>query len=259
MTTGSEQKPPAEQAWWNFVETSITAIKMAETHLSEASVRVECEAGQGWFGKTRTKGPFQGRRVPQENAVTQAIQETLERWSTAYMVNGRPPPDAPPSLPNISRMQFAIEQPPSRQRSFNPQNRRWGRVAERTDLKICIRSRGDHDLRIEAKVVLTPNDLKREYLGRAGVHRFGDVTAPYTIKPWGAMIAYVADKTTDVWLNDIAAGVGGIFGAAAISGTFAGLAYPITIHDLSAVKDASPEVRVVHMTFGIETEPSSRP
>ena len=48
-------------------------------------------------------------------------------------------------------------------------------------------------------------EVQREYLGPRGLERFEDHSNPYTIEPYGAMLAYVVDNNAQTWVTRIAA------------------------------------------------------
>lgn len=242
----------ADVVWRSFVERVVVAIDLAARHLAEEEVRAELEASEGWFGRYRGRAAAR-RRVPQENAITQALQETLQHWARSMHLTQVTPIHG---LPDISRMYFAIEQPPRRAAGRNA--RRLGRKAPRTDLRIEIRDGADLDLRLEAKVLVRPGDVSSTYLGPSGMGRFDDRESPYTLGRWGGMIAYVIDETQVAWTARIAAAL-----AEHCPGHCEQLAvderkHPVTLHDLTGIEGASPVFRVVHLAIEVESDPSSR-
>lgn len=243
----------ADAVWRRFVERVVVAIDLAARHLAEEEVRAELEASEGWFGRRRGGAAAQ-RRVPQENAITQALQETLQQWARSMYLTQVTPIQG---LPDISRMYFAIEQPPGQ--AAGSMARRLGRKAPRTDLRIEIRDEADLDLRLEAKVLVRPGDVSSTYLGPSGIGRFDDRESPYTLGRWGGMIAYVVDETQATWTARIAAALAELRPGHCEQLAIDERTHPVTLHDLTGVEGAAAVVRVVHLAVEVESDPSSRP
>lgn len=245
---------PGEVIWEAFVERALVAIKCAAAFLNQPGVLSGLEGDDGWFGSPRTSGPFKGRAIPKENAITEALYERLRDWRSESILSDR----AIPGLPDLVDLSFAIEQPPVRLPVGLRRTRsKRGSQAKRTDLMITVAMQV-LDLRLEAKIVLTKSQIGTLYLGPAGAGRFSDPDHPYTLEKFGGMLAYVVDRTDREWHDDISAAVLAAYNGKASRFRVGAEEHVASVHDLPPGSRAWPSTKVVHVALQVETRPSSR-
>ena len=131
-----------------------------------------------------------------------------------------------------------------------------------TDLSLTIVKDTELDLRIEAKTVVDETEVQREYLGPRGLERFEDHSNPYTIEPYGAMLAYVVDNNAQTWVTQIAAQMEKKLGAARCSALEIGTqTQPVSLHQINPRSEGGGSVkniRVVHFALEIDAKPPMR-
>lgn len=118
------------------------------------------------------------------------------------------------------------------------------------------------DLRIEAKTILSDAEIRKHYLGDEGLRRFDDSTNPYTIQPFGGMIAYVVDSDAQAWTLKIGSAVAAAVGAGR-AGTLkiAGEDHHVSRHKVdykAGGKAVRRDVDVVHFALEIDARPPKR-
>jgi hypothetical protein len=131
-----------------------------------------------------------------------------------------------------------------------------------TDFLLVLLKDNELDFRIEAKTVLDDTEVRSEYLGARGLLRFDDNANPYTIQPFGGMVAYVVDSDAKTWMAKIGAAVATAVGASRSSVIKIGTDdHQVSRHHVAFKpdgKDLRRDVDVVHFALEIDAKPPKR-
>jgi hypothetical protein len=173
-----------DDIWIKFLRSVVAGLREAARRIGGEELRPHYEARHGWFGRAR-KGQG-GSRIPNEEAISQALVEVLARMRSEQLVEGRLRDGI-----DLTRMEFHIEAPRRIEEGI-------GTRALPTDMMIAV-VQDEIDLRIEAKNVVRVSEITREYLGPRGLGRFEDMRSPYTMERFGGMLAYVMDDDAAKW------------------------------------------------------------
>lgn len=238
-----------DDLWIRFLEDAIGGLREAARRIGAADLKAHYEARLGWFGKARRRQG--GHRFPMEEAISHALVEVLKKMQSEQLVEGRSSFGI-----DLARMEFQTEVPRKIEEGI-------GRKSNPTDIMIAI-THDDIDLRIEAKNVLKAADVSREYLGANGLGRFDNVQSPYTMKKFGAMVAYVMDLDAARWSKQITQAIWNTDPPLTILTTIiAGEALTTTSHEreidnpLHKIKGYC-RTDVVHLVLEFEASPSLR-
>jgi hypothetical protein len=142
------------------------------------------EALEGWFRPVNIE-------IPHEDSITQALCGIFRKLKARQSQSDE-------FIPGVDLRQIHISLQDRR-----PLDPGIGPNMNPTDYML-LTSDTDLDLRIEAKIVAEDGDIT-EYLGTQGLRRFEDARNPYTLAPYGGMVAYVVDLDEHQWRQSIAA------------------------------------------------------
>jgi hypothetical protein len=235
--------------WIKFLASVIAGLREAAHRIGGEELKPHYEARSGWFGRARKDQG--GSRIPQEEAISQALVEVLTRMRSDQLVEGR----FPESI-DLTRMEFHVETPRRIEEGIGSQ-------ALPTDIMIGV-IQDEIDLRIEAKNVIRVSEIAREYLGPRGLGRFDDSRSPYTMERFGGMLAYVMDEDAATWQARIHQAIHGAQPPLTIlSTTVAGESLVTTSHDrevdnpLHGIRQRC-RTDVIHLVLEFEADPSLR-
>lgn len=190
--------------WHNVLANAVWALKEAEASLQTPDRHAHYTTKAGWW---RT-APKQGRKIPSETAVTEALVDEIERLRRLAASQGA---SAVSDLGfgNFEHLAFAVEQPRRVKVGL-------GDKSKPTDIRVYLTGSPAIDLRIEAKTLVSNAEIQTEYLSDRGMMRFCDPHEPYTIEPFGGMVAYTVSATPTEWSDQIKAGLTSTLGAAKV-------------------------------------------
>ncbi|SCB30349.1 hypothetical protein GA0061099_1004451 [Bradyrhizobium yuanmingense] len=233
--------PPQVDEWATFLANAIAGVRAASEQMRAR--RAKHEKRIDWF-RDKKSG------IPRENSVTRAIADEFKRLKARQGISGTGV--QPMDLRHIS---IECEVP----RPYDPG---ISDKAKPTDIAFSLFKDGVLDLRIEAKTITSIADLKT-YIGSEGLLRFEDGSNPYTVAPFGGMVAYVVDEDADSWDRRIASRLKEALGAERTYVTTIGTAiHQVSTHNFVLTTDegtAAYEVGVVHLAIEIDAVPSRRP
>lgn len=230
-----------KQQWESFLENALGGLQMAAAELR--GNRAGYENRRDWF-RSKTSG------IPRENSVTQALAEVFGRIRSQHNIKG-----AEPGAVDLRHISVACERPRPRDVGISD-------MSNPTDLSLVFMKGGELDLRIEAKTVLNDKEVKSQYLGKSGLDRFEDGANPYTVQPFGGMVAYVVDLDGASWSEKIVAELEAKVGSTRLrsivlnGGTHAVSNHAFDLSDAASV--TRKEVDVVHFVIEIDAKPSRR-
>lgn len=238
----------SEDQWIGFLEKALWGLEQAAERLRNADTRAEMELAGDWWRKAKTSGAMLGVEIPQETAVSCALQDLFDEICAEQEICGNGGMD-------LRHFHFHAE----RRRKTDP-NR--GPNIKPTDIAIIFRAHEVYDLRIEAKTLVNEADIVSQYMSGQGLLRFEDSGNPYTIEPYGGMIAYVIKDDTETWARRIRDGLQTQFGDTRVSNIEIGMtARIVSQHTYESTKDGCRiinKVAVVHLIAEIEARPSQR-
>jgi hypothetical protein len=238
-----------DDRWVRFLDHVVFGLREAERRINDEPLKSRYENRPGWFGRARKKKG--GTQYPDETAISQALYEVLSEIKADQLVRA-PVVDAF----DLTRMEFAVEVPRRLDPGIGPRS-------QPTDLRIAV-SQDVIDFRIEAKNVLTPGEIKSEYIGRRGLARFDDTSAPYTLERFGGMVAYVMDKDARSWSELVKTTLRNELPRERISDrAVATEVLTTTVHDREIDIPAHQisgrfRTEVIHLVLEFETRPSLR-
>lgn len=239
----------SDDQWIGFLEKALWGLEQAAERLRNADTRAELELAGDWWRKAQKSGAMRGVEIPEETAVSGALQELFDEICSEQEICGTGGMD-------LRHFHFHAE----RRRKTDP-NR--GRMTKPTDIAIIFRAHEVYDLRIEAKTLVHEAEITSQYMSDRGLLRFEDAGNPYTTKPYGGMIAYVVKDDTETWANRVLEGLQTQFGVARVSQVEIGkTARMVSQHSYETIKDGCRrinKVAVVHLVAEIEARPSQRP
>ena len=229
--------------WRAFLGNAISGLHRAAEELRLR--RADYEGKTDWFRKGRGRSD-----VPREESVSVALKELFDLIRAQQQISGTGVQDL--DLRHIS-IQCEVRRPLDPGISAR---------AKPTDLSIVLMKDGELDFRVEAKTVLNDAELETEYFGPRGLKRFEDSGNPYTVQPFGGMVAYVVDADASFWNTRIEASIATEFGSAR-AGTrhLGGREHAVSRHQVSpAATDASSpiDIEVIHFALEIDASPSRR-
>lgn len=236
--------------WTGFLERALWGLEQAASRLSEADTRARMERSTDWWRKPVKTGHLRGVEIPEETAVSGALETLFEEIRSDQQISG-----PTPGQEDLRHVHFATE----KRRRRDPA---MGKKTKPTDIAILLAAEEYFDLRIEAKTLTEEADIQAEYLSGRGLLRFEDAANPYTDAPYGGMLAYVIKDNTSVWQDRIQHGVHAAVGADRIGEMSVGGRVRMTsTHSFLEVKDGvtrTVTVNVLHLVAEIEARPSQR-
>jgi len=239
VTTGAGINTAEAEEWVAFLGNAIGGLHRAALKLREQ--KADFETKRDWFRKGG---------IPRENSVSQALKQLFDLIRAEQQVSG-----SGVQVVDLRHIRIECELP----RPFDPG---ISDEAKPTDLSIVLMKDNELDFRIEAKTVLNDVGLKSEYLGPRGLQRFDDNSNPYTIQPFGGMVAYVVDADANAWNAKIGSAIAVKLGSTR-SGTrtIRGTAHHISRHHVRYridAKSVNRDVEVVHFALEIDAKPPKR-
>jgi hypothetical protein len=243
MSSGTGTSFTEAEEWTTFLDNAIGGLHRAAIELRGR--KAEFEARSDWFRKGRKHAG-----VPRENSVSRALKQLFDLIRAEQQVSG-----SGAQTVDLRHIRIECELP----RPFDPG---ISDEAKPTDLSIVLMKDNELDFRIEAKTVLNDADLKSEYLGQRGLQRFDDNSNPYTIRPFGGMVAYVVDADANAWNAKIGEAIAEKLGSVR-SGTrvIGSAAHRVSRHHVRYVagpKSLNCDVDVIHFALEIDAKPPRR-
>ncbi|WP_441277226.1 hypothetical protein AB7783_07120 [Tardiphaga sp. 172_B4_N1_3] len=232
---------PEEDEWTTFLANAIGGLRIASEELRKK--RAKYEKKTDWFRSKKTG-------IPRENSVTRALADQFKEIRAKQAISG-----SGAHVLDLRHISIECELP----RPFDPG---ISDEAKPTDIAISMFKDGELDLRIEAKTIVSKADL-RKYVGADGMLRFEDGKNPYTVSPFGGMVAYVVDSDAETWSKEIAEKVASAVGEGRTYSRKIGTAdHQVSKHSFALeAEEGSPaySVDVVHLALEIDAIPSKRP
>lgn len=238
----------SDDQWIGFLERALWGLEQAADRLRDADTRARMELAGDWWRKAKKYGALRGVEIPEETAVSNALQDLFEEICAEQEICGTGGMD-------LRHFHFDTE----RRRKRDP-NR--GRKTKPTDIAIIVRAPEIYDLRIEAKTLVEEAEIQSEYLSGRGLLRFEDKDNPYTTEPYGGMIAYVIRDDTALWADRVMTGLRTQFGDSRIGHAEIGTTQRmVSQHSYEAIEDGCRRIKkvaVLHLVAEIEARPSQR-
>lgn len=227
--------------WLAFLNNAIGGLRHAAVELHAR--RAEFEAKRDWFRRRRTG-------IPRENSVSRALAELFGLIRSQQAISG-----SGVHAVDLRHISIECERP-------RPHDPGISDESNPTDLALVLLKDNELDLRIEAKTVLNDSDIRDEYLGQRGLQRFDDSANPYTVQPFGGMMAYVVDSDAETWRRRIAKAVETSVGPNRSSAIKIGSSdHQVSRHQVAVTmgeRQLSYRIEVVHFTLEIDAAPPRR-
>jgi hypothetical protein len=231
----------SEKEWITFIENAIGGLRQAAEQLQQQ--KAHFEAKRDWFRRRKTG-------IPRENSVSRALAELFQQIRSQQVISG----SGVQSL-DLRHISIQCERP-------RPHDPGISDEANPTDFSLVLLKNNELDLRIEAKTVLNDAEVRAEYVGVSGLQRFDDSANPYTIQPFGGMVAYVVDSDAKTWTTKIQSEVLKAVGASRSHSIKIGKeSHPVSKHHLTLRLQGRTEhydVDVVHFALEIDSKPPQR-
>lgn len=241
--------------WRNVLANAVWAFGQAEESLRRPDRHAHFSAKAGWWRAS----PYSGNRIPSETAVSEALVDEIDRLRRIAAGQGVDRLEAM-GFGGFGDLCFSVEQPRVVKTGI-------GDRSKPTDIRVYRTGATTIDLRIEAKTLLSNADIKAEYLSERGMMRFCDPAEPYTIEPYGGMLAYTVSQTPKEWGRNIRKALVDEFGNdKVLDDRFHEDQAEIVTCELDRPACADPDgglsyipagpVRVFHMAIQLKTEPA---
>jgi hypothetical protein len=232
--------------WSNHVAVALSILREVEVDLRNPDRLAQFQKTGWWRRKRRANHNGVSVRVPNEDAITDAVVERI-RQLQEDPVQG--------SVIGSNRdLAFHSQQRRRRQAGIGPDGLKDTDITAYRFDEICL------DLRIEAKLVFERADLDAEYFSARGLPRFADPESPYTTEILGGMIAYCVSRDAVTWTACIARDLHAMDGITSVAQVLvAGEDEGLLCCDVHRADDAHPVVTVFHLGLEFDTEPVSRP
>jgi hypothetical protein len=229
------------EEWMTFLGSAIGGLREAAKQLRIR--KIEFEAKKDWFRK-RNSG------IPRENSVSRALAELFALLRSQQAISG-----SGVQAIDLRHISIECERPRARDPGISDES-------NPTDFSLVLLKDNELDLRIEAKTILNAAEIQSQYLSERGLLRFDDETNPYTIQPFGGMVAYVVDSDAKTWAEKIGTKVAATVGASR-SGTIklGAEEHQVSRHRVeftSGRKKIRRDVEVVHFALEIDAKPPKR-
>lgn len=231
------------EEWMTFLGNAVDGLHRAAVELRIR--KADFETKSDWFRKGRKH-----KGIPRENSVSRALKQLFDLIRAEQQVRG-----SGVQVVDLRHIRIECESP-------RPLDPGISDEARPTDLSIVLMKDNELDFRIEAKTVLNDAELKNEYLGARGLQRFDDSSNPYTIQPFGGMVAYVVDADAEVWNTKIGRAVAREVGPGrCVLRTVGSAARHVSNHRIryrNGAKSLNCDVEVVHFVLEIDAKPPMR-
>jgi hypothetical protein len=237
--------------WTGFLEKALWGLEEAAARLRDAGTQAEFEAATDWWRQPIRSGVLRGVEMPEETAVSGAIEALFDQIVADQVIAGSPKEGEE----DLRQFQFTTEKRRARDPAI-------GKKTKPTDIAIILRASEIFDLRIEAKTLVADADIATEYLSERGLKRFEDAGNPYTVEPYGGMLAYIIREDASVWQDRVRTGLLDAFGAERIGDIeIRQRARTTSKHSFTIIEKGSLRtinVDVLHLVAEIEARPSLR-
>ena len=182
--------------WEQMLRQVMFLLHEAHRRVSTTERQRELRGIDGWW-RSNKKVRLNGKLclVPSEEAISEALCREMEAIQREIVLQIFPK-STDPSMASIDTLQVCPEQPRRIASGI-------GKKAKPTDIRFYRIGSAVLDLRVEAKVLLSENDIKKAYLSKNGIKRFSDARDPYTEQEIGGMLAYVVTDDRLIWLGRI--------------------------------------------------------
>lgn len=232
--------PPAQDEWETFLANAVGGLQRASDELKKK--RGKYEEKIDWF-RSKTSG------IPRENSVTRALAEEFRAIKAKQSISG-----SGVQVMDLRHIEIECERP-------RPHDPGISDKSKPTDMAFSMFKDNVLDLRVEAKTVVSDSDLKI-YTGRDGLMRFEDGSNPYTVAPFGGMVAYVVDEDAAAWSKKISAMVSSTVGdERTYMRKVGGADHHVSKHSFQHTSNegtADYSVDVIHMAIEIDAKPPRR-
>jgi hypothetical protein len=239
--TGSETSTEEAEEWMTFLGNAIGGLREAAKELRIR--KAEFEGKRDWFRKKKSG-------IPRENSVSRALAELFALLRSQQMISG-----SGVQAIDLRHISIECERPRPRDPGISDES-------NPTDLSLVLLKDNELDLRIEAKTILNAAHIRSKYLGVHGLLRFDDATNPYTVQPFGGMVAYVVDSDAQTWAEKIGAEVAATVGAGRSGALKLGVEeHRISRHRIefqSGAEKVQRDIQVVHFALEIDARPPMR-
>jgi hypothetical protein len=227
--------------WIAFVGNAVGGLREAAALLQTR--KAEFEAKRDWF-RPRASG------IPRENSVSRALADLFGLLRSEQAISGS-------GVQAVDLRHISIEC--ERPRPYDPG---ISDESKPTDLCLVLLKDNELDLRIEAKTILNDAEIRNHYLGKEGLQRFDDSANPYTVQPFGGMVAYVVDSDAKTWMTKIGAEMTTAVGPSRLGTIKVGPDdHRVSRHRIkikSNVNEIRQDVEVVHFAIEIDAKPPKR-
>ena len=185
---------PTRLLWENLISQVFFLLESAQERIRSAEGQKQYASLDGWWRPTaQTLNGKKGYQVPEETAVSQALEEEMRAIKQEYIIDAHVPN---PKLANLDELEFSCEVPRKHKQGI-------GKKAKPTDFRFYRAGLEGLDLRVEAKVLTKKSDISKNYLSDKGLGRFSDPKEPYTDDLVGGMIAYTVTGDKALWMDQI--------------------------------------------------------
>jgi hypothetical protein len=233
---------PEELEWDAFMANAIGGLRASAT-----AMRAEAdyyEGRRGWFRPVQIE-------IPHEDSVTSALVEEFRKLRSAEAIKGH-------AIPGISLRHIEISKQDRR-----PLDPGIGPNDNPTDYMFTMFSDTLLEFRIEAKTIVNRGDIRAEYLGARGMLRFEDGNNPYTLAPFGGMLAYVVDLDAPEWSRMIGEELRADIGADRVGQLRIGetehlMSSHVCVPAEQGENGTALEIAVVHFALEIDARPRRR-
>jgi hypothetical protein len=243
VTAGEGANSAQAEEWMTFLGNAIGGLHQAAAELRAR--KADFESKRDWFRRGRKHGA-----IPRENSVSQALKQLFDLIRAEQQVSG-----TGTQAVDLRHIRIECELP-------RPLDPGISDEAKPTDLSIVLTKDNELDFRIEAKTVLNDAELRSEYLGPRGLQRFDDNSNPYTIQPFGGMVAYVVDDDANAWNVKIGQAIAVNLGSTRSGTRIIGhMAHHVSHHRIRygiGTKPMNRNVEVIHFALEIDANPPKR-
>jgi hypothetical protein len=242
---------PRALLWEHLIHQVILLLEIAERRIQSTEGQEKYAKLDGWWRVSKTRIAGKLCKIPSEEALSEALFEEMERVKEEAILKIA---HSNLGLENLDTLQLSLETPRRAKRGI-------GKRAKPTDIRVYRTGSEIMDLRIEAKIILTDQDLRSAYLSERGLKRFSDPSEPYTDHEIGGMLAYTVSGDRTTWQNKID---GALNTSTPPIATFKHRVRMMPTETLfsrvpfPAGLGARNEVLVFHLVLNFDSDPSSR-
>lgn len=165
---------PKADIWAEFMRHVLQIYRQAAQELLQPSNWSRFKKKMGALGKPKKHGDHAFVQVPIEDAITSEIGQLADQLRKNL-----------PSNHFLRRHDVKLEY-----EVLIPSEIRAGRYSKKADFKACSQHPNAPEVAIEAKPLVTRDDVRSKYLSSEGIGCFFLADSAYTKGPLGAMLAY---------------------------------------------------------------------